>query len=156
MIVVIAILAAISVVAYNGIQNRTHNSVVESDFATIAKKLELYRIANNGLYPASNAEIENANIAITTGSYYTVSDRANFYYCTDTSSPAQYAVGAIAKSKQGYYLVNGSVTKSNTDSTGTVWGSNTCTQIGLTQGNAGILSTAAYNNTNNTWADWVK
>ncbi len=52
-IVVIAILAAISVVAYNGIQQRARDSQRNSDVATIVKALELYYV-QNGQYPAGN------------------------------------------------------------------------------------------------------
>lgn len=41
-IVVIAILAAISVVAYNGIQKRAHNSAQAVDMSNAAKAMELY------------------------------------------------------------------------------------------------------------------
>ncbi len=49
-IVVIAILAAISVVAYSGIQTRARDSQRSSDISAIKKALELYKINNNG-YP---------------------------------------------------------------------------------------------------------
>lgn len=55
-IVVIAILAAISVVAYNGIQTRARDNVRKSDLATIAKALELYR-ADNGEYPPAPGNV---------------------------------------------------------------------------------------------------
>ena len=42
-IVVIAILAAITIVAYTGVQNRAHDSAIQSDLANIAKQYELYR-----------------------------------------------------------------------------------------------------------------
>lgn len=42
-IVVIAILAAISLVAFNNVQARAQDSVNKSDISTIVKKLELYR-----------------------------------------------------------------------------------------------------------------
>jgi len=50
-IVVIAILAAITVVAYNGIQGRGKDSRRFSDMAAIEKALELYK-TDNGQYPA--------------------------------------------------------------------------------------------------------
>ncbi len=50
-IVVIAILAAISIVAYGGIQERARNAQRTQDVRTIAKALELYYI-NNGQYPS--------------------------------------------------------------------------------------------------------
>jgi len=52
-IVVIAILAAISIVAYNGIQQRARDTQRLQDVKTIAKALELYYI-QNGVYPSSN------------------------------------------------------------------------------------------------------
>ncbi len=50
-IVVIAILAAISVVAYNGMQGRAEDVRRITDAKNIVKALELYKI-NNGNYPA--------------------------------------------------------------------------------------------------------
>lgn len=50
-IVVIAILATISIVAYNGIQGRARDSGRLSDMKTITKALEIYKI-NNGSYPS--------------------------------------------------------------------------------------------------------
>lgn len=49
-IVVIGILAAITIVAYNGIQGRARDTQRISDLKSIAKALELYKI-NNGVYP---------------------------------------------------------------------------------------------------------
>lgn len=53
-VVVIAILAAITIVAFNGIQDRARLSAVQSDIASIAKKLEIYKNSpENNVYPAS-------------------------------------------------------------------------------------------------------
>jgi len=54
-IVVIAILAAISIVAYNGIQQRSRNTQRLSDIKTIQKSIKLYRVANNGEFPSKNS-----------------------------------------------------------------------------------------------------
>ncbi len=51
-IVVIAILAAISIVAYNGTQQRARNTSRLEAIRTIQKGLELYR-ATNGIYPGT-------------------------------------------------------------------------------------------------------
>lgn len=51
-IVVIAILAAITVVAYNGIQSRARDTQRVSDISTFLKGLENYRTIN-GAYPAA-------------------------------------------------------------------------------------------------------
>lgn len=49
-IVVIAILAAITIVAYNGMQQRARDGDRQSGVATIQKALEMYRLDNGG-YP---------------------------------------------------------------------------------------------------------
>lgn len=51
-IVVIAVLAAISVVVYNGVQKRAQNSAVSVETADITRAIELYNAAN-GTYPTS-------------------------------------------------------------------------------------------------------
>lgn len=53
-VVVIAILAAISVVAYSGIQNRARNSQTVSAVAAYVKALQMYK-AENGQLPAVNS-----------------------------------------------------------------------------------------------------
>ena len=55
MIVVIAILAAISIVAYNGIRERARASAAPSALSQAAKKLSLYAIDNGSAYPADSA-----------------------------------------------------------------------------------------------------
>lgn len=52
-IVVIAILAAITVVAYSGIQERARISSMRSEIATINKAIQLY-YADNGFYPITS------------------------------------------------------------------------------------------------------
>lgn len=53
-IVVIAILAAITIIAYNGIQSRARISQRAGDVSAIQKSLELFK-ADNSVYPAVNA-----------------------------------------------------------------------------------------------------
>jgi type II secretion system protein G len=55
-IVVVAILAAITIVAYNGIQQRARDSQRKNDVKTIVKAIELY-YADNGSFPTSNCTL---------------------------------------------------------------------------------------------------
>ena len=57
-IVVIGILAAITVVAFNGVQQRANDSHKLSDVTAIKKSLELFH-ADNGYYPSSS-NVRNA------------------------------------------------------------------------------------------------
>lgn len=50
-VVVIAILAAITIVAYNGIQTRSRDSARDTAVRTMQQALEMYSAENGGLYP---------------------------------------------------------------------------------------------------------
>ena len=56
-VVVIAILAAITIVAYNGIQNRAKLSSLQAELTSATKKLEVYKLTpgNNDQYPTTLA-----------------------------------------------------------------------------------------------------
>lgn len=51
-IVVIGILAAITIVAFNGVQDRANDTAVQQDLTNFAKKLELMKV-DDGTYPAT-------------------------------------------------------------------------------------------------------
>lgn len=57
-VVVIAILAAISVVAYTGIQQRARDTDRASDISQLQKKLEAFHVINN-YYPSAR-DMESA------------------------------------------------------------------------------------------------
>ena len=71
-IVVIGILAAITIVAYNGIQQRSRDTARESDISTITKALESFYIIN-GEFPTSscsaNCEINSSWSSTADGSW---------------------------------------------------------------------------------------
>lgn len=56
-VVVIAILAAITLVSYNGIANRADASAVKSDLKTAATKVAMYKVDNDS-YPSSLADTD--------------------------------------------------------------------------------------------------
>jgi prepilin-type N-terminal cleavage/methylation domain-containing protein len=151
-IVVIAILAAISIIAYNGIQNRANDSAVQLDLSNVSKKLALYK-ADNGAYPISTNQLNDVNLKISLDAYYAVAGRANFYYCVDQNSPYQYAIGAVSKSLKGYFLVNGALKENS--GVNNIYGAGTCSQIGLTTGDPGVWVPAGWQTSTNAWQDWV-
>jgi prepilin-type N-terminal cleavage/methylation domain-containing protein len=59
-IVVIAILAAIVIVAYNGVQNRAKTTSAQASAVTLQKKLEAYN-ASQGSYPAAASATTSLN-----------------------------------------------------------------------------------------------
>ena len=63
-IVVIGILAAISIVAYNGLSNKANAAATQSDLTNFEKKLRAYQV-EHGDFPESLAEISTAGFAAT-------------------------------------------------------------------------------------------
>lgn len=117
-IVVIAILAAISIVAYSGIQDRANSTTVQSDISNMAKKIELYK-AEFGTIPSSSWGTEQASLR-TVLSGFTVSKGAygdgfengggfhNLLYCRSNDNTT-YGVVAWSKasSSSGFAILNG-------------------------------------------------
>lgn len=102
-IVVIGILAAVSIVAYQGITQRTNDTVVQSDLNSVAKKLQIYQ-TESGSYPWGanwsdfNPRMKNAGVTLTRSSYATVASDGNFLYMSDNGGEN---FGIVAKSKLG-------------------------------------------------------
>ena len=86
-IVIIAILATISIVAYNGIQSRAKASEASYALAQAKKKLELYRV-DNGSYPTSG-NLASAGVTDKDVSYEYTSD-GNTYCITGTAGSVSY------------------------------------------------------------------
>lgn len=128
-IVVIAVLAAISIIAYNGIQNRTNNSAVQSDLSMIIKKMEIYNIDHNDYPSASDSDLAAVDMTITKSAYDTTIGAENFYYCRNSDSD-NYAIIVRAKSGDQYYIDSA---KSGIQTYSGAWGSNNvCGVVGMT------------------------
>lgn len=128
-IVVIAILASITIVAYNGIQNSAYDSSVRSDLSANHKTLELYRInSTDDSYPPTSS-LGSAGLRATKSAY--TAERNNFYYCRSDDGKS-YAIGVITRSNQGFIMTNGQV--ASTTSAGT-YQSHTCSSVGAPSSN---------------------
>lgn len=105
-IVVIAVLAAITIVAYNGIQNRAYDSAIQSDLSTIAKKLEAYKLTSaNDQYPTTLATA-GVDISVSKSSYGNhYLGLHNLLYCRMASGQA-YAVAARSNGGTTYAITN--------------------------------------------------
>jgi prepilin-type N-terminal cleavage/methylation domain-containing protein len=96
-IVVIAILAAITIVAYNGIQNRARISAVSSALSQASKKLAAFAVDGNG-YPADLAAV-GVNDTSDVNYQYSVNNSANpaTYCVTATSGTVSYKSSSTAQ-----------------------------------------------------------
>lgn len=141
-IVVIGILAAITIVAYNGIQARAQNASVQNDLTAMAKKIQL-EATDTGVYqPASSI---TTGIKITKSAFDTAEN--NLYYCRSTNG-SQYAIAARAKSGQNYKVINGALSEHPSK----LYGQGTCDLVGNTN-SAGILM--GWDATSQAWAAWA-
>jgi len=93
-VVVIAILAAITIVSYTGITGRAYTASVQTEFRNAMQSIEKYKV-ENGMYPSTgtNTELAAANIRINTKNYDETG--SNFLYCVNntTSRAALTALG---------------------------------------------------------------
>lgn len=106
-IVVIAILATISVVAYNGIQNRAYDSSVQSDLKALATKLELFKAGSaSSTYPDPGLlNTDVLNFRATKNAYRITGLGQNLSYCYATDN-ASYVVVALSKAGTFFYISN--------------------------------------------------
>ena len=92
-VVVIAILAAITIVAYNGIQNRAKASAAQSAASQANKKVALWRVDNADQSP-SLADFTNL-VSSSNMNQYQYSQGANGVYCiTATISSISYKISS--------------------------------------------------------------
>lgn len=149
-ILVIAILAAISVVAFNGVQNRAVDAAIRADLANVAKKLETARTDYNR-YPANISELPT-DIKFTKAVYNL--ERNNAYLCINTVQDT-YAFTIAGKNGKSYALTSGGgssiqVVASNN-------GNTTCALINATWGASDTYVRQFYGGSTKVWAvPWDK
>jgi prepilin-type N-terminal cleavage/methylation domain-containing protein len=125
-IVVIAILAAITVVAFTGVQQRAHDTAIQQDLRNWAMKIQQFE-ADNGRYPTGGSALPGGSttselaFAFSKNSY--AGEIVNVYYCYGLIGGApSYAVGALSRSGKafGYSLQRGAFEYTGTWSTNNV------------------------------------
>lgn len=105
-IVVIGILAAIVIVAFNGIQNRANDTAVQSDLKNLNKLIMQHQVLNES-YPAGIDAISGVKVSKSAygQGYYNGSGYYNLLYCRVTSGAnAVYALIAQSKSGKVYQI----------------------------------------------------
>lgn len=100
-VVVIAILAAITIVAYNGIQSRAKLAAVQSTASQVSKRLSQYAIQNNDTYPALLSDAGIQNTTGTTYAYQQLSGGLSYCYTVTTQSLTYFALGATMMPREG-------------------------------------------------------
>ena len=93
-VVVIAILAAITIVAYNGIQNRAKNSATQSAAAQISKKISVWQVTNADQIPGDLATV---GVTEAGGSNYEYTANSTSWCATVTTNGVSYYVSNASK-----------------------------------------------------------
>lgn len=106
-IVVIGILAAITIVAFNGVQNRANDTSVQSDLANLAKQYEIFKIDSpSGIYPTTTADLAALTVLINKDAFLTSADlQTNLIPCY-ANSGNDFAIAAVSKSGKRWYVTN--------------------------------------------------
>jgi prepilin-type N-terminal cleavage/methylation domain-containing protein len=162
-IVVIAILAAISIVAYNGIQNRARASAASSALSQAAKKIALYQV-DNSTYPTTG-NLAAAGVSNTSSTYYQYSSTGSTYCLTASVSGTSYNIsntnqvpqaGACSGQVDGGVITNMVVNpsfESNTDGVYSYLVSNSNPTGSAYSGNRFLRSTRTA--TSGSWGPWL-
>src|SRR5690349_12435808 len=108
-VVVIAILAAITIVSYNGITNRANQSSAKSAATTVQKKIELYQ-GEVGNYPITQAALSG--------------DQSKSYYVASTTFGSADPVTTSGSAQQGtkYVRVQACISTGSTVTASTITG----------------------------------
>lgn len=129
-IVVIGILAAIVIVAFNGVQARAHDAAVKNDLASLYKQILQFE-TTTGAYPRGTMPApdhifwsQDMNLLgpkVTKSAYssgYQLSGTGyNLVYCPDNaSSPTRFALVAQSKSGNVFRAADGNVREAEGDS----------------------------------------
>lgn len=161
-IVVIAILAAIGVVAYNGVLNRSNDAAIKSDINSFAKKIRLAE-AETGALPLGGAirtgGVDSGDGTTFPGMTFSPTKSAydssvnNLYYCTGViTATSQPSFRIYTRSKSGTTFRYSS--EAGLESLGnTTFSSGTC----LTGYNDGGSWTYGHNTSQQAWhTSWIK
>jgi prepilin-type N-terminal cleavage/methylation domain-containing protein len=143
-VVVIAILASITIVAYNGIQSRTRMSGISSEMRNVVTKLQEFN-AKVGSYPANATDLESSNMQINPTFFVASSNR--YVYCRSADGTN---AGIVASTSEGYY----SFTTANglKSMTTTEWGGSPSARCESAVGPGGVTINGI---TGTDWAAWV-
>ena len=126
-IVVIGILAAITIVAYNGIQNRANDTAVQSDLRNFHNIVAQYK-AIHGTYPTTLTA--DMGIKFTRNAHGRDAQTRTARYCINSATD-EYIIYAISKSGSYFkYMSNGGLSAA-----ANTYGYGICDQIGLTTTN---------------------
>ena len=145
-VVVIAILAAITIVSYRGVQNQSYDSIVRSDLTTFSKQIENVKTDSpSNRYPDTLTSAMGFGFA--KNAYGQDDQNRNVRYCYNVATDS-YILYAISKSGNAFKSINSKV-----EQAGYAHGYNVCSQIGLVNTNPSY--DGFWSSRSTPWASWT-
>lgn len=146
---VIAILATIAIVSYNGAQGKANDTAVRSDLDSAAGLLESHRVntSTSLKFPSTTTELEALGISVSKKSYDTTTAN-NFVYCVNTTDYQSYALLGLSKSGNVYMMTQDGFTTTALTKTAFANASTICSGLSLSLVSAGM-------NPAGTWQTWA-
>ena len=148
-IVVIAILAAITIVAYNGIQQRARAAGVQSDMINAKKKLMLWK-ASNDRYPINATELADVGMRFTRVLYNPNAN--NVTYCVDTATDRFAIGGQLISDNISYFTSSEGGIQS---AAGEARAVQVCNVLGISYPSTGVYAANGFV-TPSTWNSWAQ
>ena len=99
-VVVIGILAAITIVSFNGVQGRSQDASIQSDIRQIVQKVHSHNV-EKGAYPRDLTELTTLGVRISP-SAYDKSIQYNLSFCYSNDDVNRFAVHALSRSGAVY------------------------------------------------------
>lgn len=147
---VIAVLAAIVLVGYSGIQNRTFDAAVQNDLASNIKTLTQYYSDNSDFPTGAELATLSTKLGFSTSNYETSNNAVLYCYSTDGQKAS-----LIGKSKTGttYYVTNTQRVPQVFGFSFPLGGATSCPNSGLPAGSSWLW---IHDTAGTGWASWVK
>lgn len=148
-IVVIAVLIALTLLGFNGVRSRTQEVSVQNDMKNISKQVEVFRL-DRGRYPAAST-LQELGIKVNKSTYGVNPTGATIFYCVDSAGAVYSIVARVKSTKLLQYL-------SSTGEITTYSGSGTAPQLCLDSGVPGTTSNVTYTGftEDGAWFPWVQ
>jgi len=155
-VTIIGILASITILAYNGVQNRAYDTAVQADLRNVGVQLERYMV-ETGAYPFQT-QMTSAimDIKMSKSSYMTNGGIYNALFCVISNGAVQkYVVYGRSKSDTVYtYSSSTGLTKVASLATTSA---DACSAAGISTADAGYWAQWGFNSGNSgTWQSWIK
>lgn len=144
-VVVIAILAAITIVSFNGISAQANDAAVKSDLKNFGTAMQMYR-SEQGEYPLNLSSV--SGLKFTKNLYGTDNQGYNLRYCRNADTD-RYAFLVNLKDGRYFKVTESGVISSNSATSG--YG--VCNLVGVSSTNPATANNGYRDTTG--WASWV-